>query len=160
MIVTLVAAAAVAAQGDVVEVGRTPSFRAVNLSGQAVSSEALKGRATLLILWGTWSAQSARALEIGQKMSDRFGARLRVVALGSWDTLENVRAFADSNKHLKNDFWCDPAGKNPAESIAVKVFGARRFPSVVVLDKSGRTVGGMIGYKPSDDIVPLIEKAI
>jgi hypothetical protein len=55
--------------------------------------------------------------------------------------------------------WLDPAEKNAGESIAVKVFNTRRFPSVYVLEAQQKVVGSFLGYKPGDDVAGLIGRA-
>jgi hypothetical protein len=57
------------------------------------------------------------------------------------------------------EVWLDPAEKNATESIAVKAFKTRRFPSVYVLDSQQKVVGSFLGYKPGDDVAGLIDRA-
>ncbi len=137
--------------------GTSVSFRAQTIDGKAVSSDVLKGKKSVIVLWGPWSAQSSRALELAENFRDKYGAKIRVVALTSWDTLPNTQSFITENPRLRMDFWWDPAGKNTAESIAVKVFRTHKFPTLYVLDKDLRVVGGFVGFKPGDDIGSLIE---
>lgn len=131
--------------------GTEVRFQAQTLDGQAVRSDSLRGRPTLLALWGTWSPQSARSLEVVRGMQEKFGKRgLRVVALASWDTKENVSAFKGENPQLKFEFWWDPAARDTSGSIAVKTFKTRRFPTFYVLDRNARVVQGFVGFKPKD----------
>ncbi len=126
-------------------------FQAQALDGKVVRSDSLKGRPTLLALWGTWSPQSARSLEVVRGMQEKFGKRgLQVVALACWDTEASVSAFKRENPKLKFEFWWDPAARDTSASIAVKTFKTRRFPTFYVLDRNVRVVQGFVGFKPKD----------
>lgn len=140
--------------------GTKLAFRAQTLAGAEVGADDLIGRPTVLILWGPWSAPSSRALEVGRALKERYGERVRYVALASWDTLQNVAAFRDANPTLDLEYWWDPAAKNTADSIAVKVFKTRRFPTVYVASRDARIVGGFVGFKASDDVAALVDKAL
>lgn len=141
-------------------IGKDVSFKARTLQGAEVSTQVLRGKPSLIVLWGPWSAQSSRALEIAQAVKEKYGTKLRVIAVTTWDTEANTVSFLRQNAHLKFEFWLDPAEKNTAESIAVKVFESRKFPSIFVLNGAMKLVGGFVGFKPGDDLDELIRTAI
>lgn len=155
----ILAFAALALIQEPLGVGQPVAFEARRLDGSTVSApEALRGTPTMLLLWGPWSPQSGRALEAGVKMRDRYGARLQVIALTCWDTRANTVAFLEENKSITLTAWWDPAEKSTADSIAMKVFRVKRFPSVFLLDRNARVAASFVPYKPSDDLAAAIDR--
>jgi hypothetical protein len=144
---------------DGLGIGEIVQFEAVTLAGKAVSSSVLEAKPSVVLLWGPWSAGSSRALVDISKLSNE-DHRARFIGLASWDQPDNVRTFLNTLAGVDIEMWIDPAGKNPTDSIAVKVFKTRRFPSVYVLDRKQRVVGSFLSYKASDDVRSLITKAI
>lgn len=143
--------------------GTPIEFRAETLDGKSTGSANLKGKPTLIALWGTWSAPSSRTLEIAQALHDDFGPRgLRVISLACWDSKENVLGFRRANPQLTFDFWFDPQGSDTESSVAVKVFKTRRFPTFYVLDKQGKVVQGFLGARAVNkaDISAAIQKSL
>lgn len=158
MIATLLAAVALA-PADGLAVGERAIFQAQTMAGTAVAASSLSAKPTVIILWGPWSSGSARTL-VDLTRTAKADTRARFVALASWDEPDNVKKFLATVSGIDLEVWTDPAMKNASESIAVRVFMTRRFPSVYVLDRGQRVVGSFLGYKPSDDIAGLITKAI
>ncbi|MDQ2986445.1 MAG: redoxin family protein [Armatimonadota bacterium] len=158
MIVALLAAVAFNPI-DGLAVGDRVAFTANTLSGASIASSKLTGRPTVLVLWGPWSHGSSRALVDLTNLS-RTDKRARFVGLASWDEPANVKGFLATVSGVDLEMWVDPAQKNVSDSIAVKVFKTRRFPSVYVLDSTQQVVGSFLGYKSTDDVAALITKAI
>jgi hypothetical protein len=156
--VTLLAAAALLLPVDGLAVGERAVFEARNQQGAVVRSASLN-RPTVLLLWGPWSNGSSRAL-VELSNLKRSDPRPHYIALASWDEPGNVTEFLATVQGVDLEIWIDPAQKNATESIAVKAFKTRRFPSVYVLDRQQRVVGSILGYKPTDDVKGLIAMAI
>ena len=157
--VALLAATILISPPDGLAVGERAVIEARTQAGAVVRSSSLAGKPAVVLLWGPWSNGSSRALvELSQlSATDK---RARFVALACWDEPDNVTKFLATVRGVTLEVWIDPAGKNPSESIAVKAFKTRRFPSVYVLDAQQRVVGSFLGYKPTDDVKSLITKAI
>src|SRR5688572_17442298 len=155
--ITLLCATVLTVPVDGLAIGERAVFDARTQQGAVVRSAVLN-RPTVLLLWGPWSTGSSRALvELSNlKKSD---SRARFIALATWDEAENVREFLATVQGVDMEIWLDPAQKNASESIAVKTFKTRRFPSLFALDSQQRVVGSFLGYKPSDDVKALIDKA-
>jgi hypothetical protein len=158
MIATLLAAVALAPT-DGLAVGERAVFEAKTMAGASVLSSTLTAKPTVLVLWGPWSSGAARALVDLSRVA-KTDTRARFVALATWDEPENVKKFLATVSGVDLEVWTDPAMKDASDSIAVRVFKTRRFPSVYVLDRSQRVSGSFLGYKASDDIVGSITKAI
>ena len=155
--ITLVAATLLLTPVDGLAVGERAVFEARTQQGALVRSSSLN-RPTVLLLWGPWSNGSSRAL-VELSNLKKSETRPRYVALASWDEAGNVRDFLATVQGVDMEIWLDPAEKNATESIAVKTFKTRRFPSVYVLDSQQRVVGSFLGYKGSEDVRSLVAKA-
>jgi hypothetical protein len=156
--VTLIAATMLIAPVDGLPVGERAVFEARSHQGAVVRSTSLAGKPAVIVLWGPWSNGSARALVELTNLS-KTHPKARFVALASWDEPKNVTSFLATVRGVDLEMWLDPAEKNAGESIAVKVFNTRRFPSVYVLDSQQKVVGSFLGYKPGDDVAGLIGRA-
>jgi hypothetical protein len=69
------------AGSEVLPAGADISFKAHTLNGTEISTATLRGKPTLIVLWGPWSQKSFRAVEAADRMRDKYGAKLRVVRL-------------------------------------------------------------------------------
>ena len=157
--VALIAATLLLPPLDGLAVGERVAYDARTQAGAVVRASSLGGKPAVVLLWGPWSNGSSRALVELSALS-ASDKRAKFVSLACWDEADNVTEFLATVRGVTIDVWLDPAGKNPSESIAVKVFKTRRFPSVYVLDAQQRVVGSFLGYKPTDDVKSLITKAI
>lgn len=128
--------------------GTAVEFSAQTLAGAEVKSSSLKGAPSVVILWGSWSQPSVRALEIGPVITKEF-PRVKVVALASGDDRDSA-AKAATAANLELTFWWDPAGRDRANLIATTVFKTRRFPTIYVMDSQVKVVAGFLGYKSTD----------
>ncbi|MEO7454300.1 MAG: redoxin family protein [Fimbriimonadales bacterium] len=156
--VTLLAATMILSPVDGLAVGAQAVFEARSQPGAVVRSSSLTGKPSVILLWGPWSNGSARALVALSNLS-KTQRKARFIALASWDEPKNVTSFLATVRGVDLEIWIDPAGKNATESIAVKAFKTRRFPSVYVLNSRQMVVGSFLGYKPGDDIAGLIDRA-
>lgn len=129
-------------------IGTPIEFSARTLEGAEVESSSLKGAPSVVILWGSWSQPSVRALEIGPVIAKQF-PRVKVIALASGDD-RDAAAKSAAATNLDLTFWWDPAGRNRENLIATTVFKTRRFPTIYVLDSQVKVVAGFLGYKSAD----------
>ncbi|MBA3726172.1 MAG: TlpA family protein disulfide reductase [Armatimonadetes bacterium] len=138
--------------------GTAISFEAQTLRGAPIGTEDLKGKPTLIVLWGTsWMTGSLSALDEAERLHKKYGDKLRVVALSNYDVKKDVLSFAESNPGYKMEFWVDTSErKGHAVTIAAKVFKAKEFPSAYVLDKDCKVGGGIVGFKSGDNIEAFI----
>ena len=86
-----------------------PTFSTVDLEGQPVSLEALRGQPVLLNLWATWCEPCRRELPQLAKLHRRYAERGLVVVGLSVDqnrTSKQVRAFV-TRRRLPQIFWHD-----------------------------------------------------
>jgi hypothetical protein len=157
-LIALLAATLAVVPADGLAVGERPVFEARTMSGQVVRSTSLTAKPTVVVLWLPSSPKSSRALVDLSRLAKReSGARF--IALACWDGADSAKSFMATLTGVDLETWLDPAEKNASESIAVKAFKTRRFPSVYVLDRGQRVVGSYLDYKPRDDVAALIAKA-
>lgn len=127
------------------------SFTAQTLEGQAIESRSLQGKPLLILLWGTWSEPSVKLLDALQRTHDKFKDKdLRIIAISTWDSLQNTQTFLSKNPQLTYVFWWDPSGSDTANSLAKKVFKVSRLPSVFILNRDHALAKSFIGARACD----------
>ncbi|MGI8923806.1 MAG: TlpA family protein disulfide reductase [Fimbriimonadales bacterium] len=151
---SLVISFAPGVQGNPLAPGTQIDFIAQTLHGASIGSKELKGKQSLIVLWGTsWLTESLPALDEAERVRKKYGEKLRVVALSSFDLKQQVISFENGHPHYKMEFWVDTSEREGLDaSIAAKVFKAKEFPTVYVLDKGCKVVGGIVGFKAGDNI--------
>lgn len=115
-----------------VRVGETvPAFDTRLLDGKALSAQALKGKAVLVVFWATWCPACQKELPELQKLYDRHRAR----------GFEILAVSVDADSFTVEEFWKDheytfPVAMNtPAHG---KVFGpVKGTPTLYLIDKRG-----------------------
>lgn len=139
------------------QVGAPVAYEFASLDDRPVSSEALRGRATVLIFvttYGDASMLQARFLKkVFKEYSPRFNAA--AVFLERVDNRPLARIFNDT---LELPY---PAAMGDEASIAGKgpFTGMDTVPGVVVLDPSGREVWRKIGVAMPDELTSAIREA-
>ncbi len=142
------------------------SLRAVD--GPEVSSDSLKGEVVVLAFGASWLPLSKTQLQGVRRLADEYSGRGVVVFWVSTESEDEksknyasdvqLRAFA--RKHgLKVTVLRDPEG------VISRKFGVDQLPSIVILDKGGRTVGSPIGgLDPSGNLAgqlaPILDKVL
>jgi peroxiredoxin/YHS domain-containing protein len=122
-----------------------PSFSIVDLEGQAISNQSLRGRVVLLDFWATWCTPCRKSMPELQVMHEKYADRGFSVVGISIDEggMDKVRKFVSSKK-LTYPIALD-SEKDPAwESFRVKV-----VPAAFLIDREGRIVAQWTGA-PAD----------
>ena len=112
-----------------------PGFAFTASDGSTRSSTGLRGRVVVLDFWATWCPACRREMPEMEKLYKRYAGDPRVSiwavdAVSDNETPERARGFMAKNGYTL------PIGFMPEQST--DAFGADGFPSVVVIDKSGR----------------------
>jgi thiol-disulfide isomerase/thioredoxin len=80
---------------------QAPSFAAIDSSGQAVSSDALRGRFVLLDFWATWCAPCIKALAIVRRLAQYFSpSQFTVISLNEDTASEEVWKKFVAQEHM------------------------------------------------------------
>ena len=122
------------------------SLRSVN--GNTVTSNSLRGEVVVLAFGASWLPLSKTQLEGVRKLADEYSNRGVVVFWVSTESEDpksknhasdaQLKAFAQKYG-LKVTVLRDPDGQ------VSKKFGVDQLPSIIILDKTGNTVGEPIG---------------
>ncbi len=114
--------------GGPVENGAAVTFEVVDLQGEMIRSEALRGKTVVVYVWATWCT----ACKMTTPTVDRFAAsHPDVVVLGvAADEPEAVRAAVAADPRA---FRVVPDGTALAQQL-----GVRAFPTTLVLGPDGR----------------------
>jgi peroxiredoxin len=119
--------------------GPLPRFSLQTLSGEAVTSDTLAGKPTLLAFWAPWCSvceTESGNLSWAQKI---VGSRARVLSVASsWQTPQQVTAYAQRNG-VDYPVLLDEAGL--ADELKVT-----SFPTMYFVDEQGHIKGSAVGY--------------
>jgi len=110
-----------------------PAFRIFTASGQAVTDTSLAGRVTVLNVWATWCSPCLRELPSLDRLQQRLGAKVRVLAVSQdkeGAAVASVYLDRLGIRHL--DVLYD------REAVLTGAFRARVLPLTVILDKEGK----------------------
>lgn len=114
--------------------GGKPSLPAMQyFGGGAVDLNALKGKPTIVFVWGSWDAQSVDAVK-------RLANQVNVIGVNIDSAPDPAQATAYFQQITKGLPWknvCDPAGLDGAPAIGLGVMTA---PWVILIDKDGNVV--------------------
>jgi peroxiredoxin len=131
--------------------GTKVELTAQTLEGQKIESHSLQAKPLLIVLWGTWSEPSIKLLDAIQRTFEKFQDKdIRIIAISTWDSLQNTQTFLSKNSHLKYMFWWDPAGADTTNSLAQRVFKVSRIPSVFILNRQHAVTRSFIGARACD----------
>ncbi|MFA6045701.1 MAG: TlpA disulfide reductase family protein [Phycisphaerales bacterium] len=140
-----------AKRGQVNEGDMAPAFDLKDPSGKSVTLESLKGKVVVIDFWGTWCPWCVKAMPQVQKVHEKFQGK-DVVVLG---------------------FDVDAPGAKPVEFMkrnkltyttllnaddAAKDFKVSGFPTLFVLDQTGKVIMKEEGFSPN--LFESVSKAI
>lgn len=127
--------------------GSPPAIDAARwLNSDELPWDKLKGKVVVLDFWGTWCGPCVKKLPEVQKLADKFGDRgLVVIGIHSAEASETCEDFIKKN-NISYPIAID-SGKT-AETYAVSA-----WPTVFVIDKTGKVVVGYTNDVPSDETI-------
>jgi peroxiredoxin len=114
-------------------ISQEATFALTGLDGKTYSLESLHGRVVLLNFWATWCPPCRREMPDMQKLHDRFGEKLVVLAVSD-EELSVVSKFLDKQKYTF------PVALDTGRKVN-GAFGIQGIPKSFVFDKEGKLVG-------------------
>jgi len=114
------------------------------------------GEAVLIDFWATWCGPCRMAIPHLIELQKKYGGRNFTVVGVSLDQQGEgvVRPFTQQ-WNINYPVVVDQDG-----SVARDYGGIRSIPSTLVIDRTGRAVGSLIGYRPLEEYEALVKKAL
>ena len=119
-----------------------PDFSLMNLDGDTVSLEQLRGRHIMLNFWATWCAPCIKEMPSLQQLQEHFKDRqFQVVAISvDQDSDAAVAAFVEK-LNLSFQILLDPATRVSGQ------YGANALPSTFILNPRGQVIAAAKGER-------------
>jgi peroxiredoxin len=132
--------------------GIAPDYAALDLDGQSVDLESLRGRAVLLNIWATWCRPCVKEMPALQRLHERYSDQGLVVvavsvdnpALIMGDASDAVRRFADEYG-LTFTLLLDPASSIDSS------YPVAGLPMTYLIARDGRIHARIIGERQWDE---------
>lgn len=124
------------------EGAQAPDFELLDGSGNKVTLQSLKGKVVVLDFWGSWCKWCVVAMPKLEALRKEFESNKNVEVLGiSCQEPENadpVKFMKEKNVNYRTLLKGD--------EVAQK-FGVNGFPTLYVIDKNGKIVHSLVGFK-------------
>ena len=122
-----------------------PDFSLINLKGETVSLSDFRGKVVILDFWATWcppcKAEIPGFVELHSKYADQ-GLEIIGISLDQGD-LSVVPTFTESyNVQYPILYYKD--------EVIMNYGGIRSIPTTFIIDKDGKIVERLVGYKPKE----------
>ena len=116
----------------------TPFFDAAH---QRATLQDFEGKALLVNFWATWCTPCVREMPALNSLAKELGGEdFEVIAIASGQQVgKNPDAFLQEHQLDALDLYVDP------HASMMTLFGTKTLPTTLVIDRSGRILGGVIG---------------
>ena len=106
-----------------------PAFPATDMTGQAVSLQALRGKVVLVNFWASWCEPCRAEMPSLQALAEREKARLVVLTINLKESPEAIARFVQSTGLTL------PVVRDPLGDVA-RAWGIKIYPSTVLVDSA------------------------
>jgi thiol-disulfide isomerase/thioredoxin len=132
-----------------------PELTFLDAEGNEVRLADFQGEVVVLNLWATWCGPCRREMPSLDRLQAKFGGDgLEVIALSlDRGDVAKVRAFFDELEISRLAVYQDPQAR------AGRELGAPGLPTTIVIDRTGREIGRLLGPAEwdSEDALAVIE---
>ena len=118
--------------------GATPALAAADPGGKSYDLSSYKGQVVLLNFWATWCAPCRKEMPSMQRLKDKLGNRLVVLAVSMGDHEADIKAFLQKVP-VKFPILLDPDSK-----LAMQ-WNVQGLPTSFVIDPSGKIRYHLLG---------------
>jgi thiol-disulfide isomerase/thioredoxin len=141
------------ARVEVIGVGAAaPDFAMQDLGGQTLRLSDFRGKVVVLDFWATWCGPCKAAMPHAQEIASHYADQgVVVLASSTSDGRKEFEAWVRTNEEKYPDirFAHDSAERTP-ERASRKLYGVSGIPQMFVIDREGRIVGSVSGYRPGE----------
>ena len=131
---------------------KAPDFKLVNLKGEQVSLESLRGKVVVIDFWATWCGPCKASFPGMQKAVNKYEKSddVAFVFIDTWESgepdakKENAKKFIESKSYTFNVLF-------DLDDKVVASFGVSGIPTKFVVDKKGMIRFKSVGFGGNDD---------
>lgn len=127
-----------------------PDFALQTLDARTVDVTSLRGNVVLINFWATWCGPCRLEMPVFQQYHERYGDRLKILAVNADETPEEVRAFVDE-LGFTFDVLLDP-GQQVGDLYRVRV-----FPTTFLVDEEGTVRVQHLGIMDESQLTNYLE---
>ncbi|HUR10738.1 MAG TPA: TlpA disulfide reductase family protein, partial [Flavitalea sp.] len=137
-----------------------PKFRLVNLQGNDVDLNELKGKVVILDFWATWCGPCKASFPAMQKAQDKYknDPNVAFLFIDTWEGGDDktkrektVAEFIQKNKYSFNVLYDVPDKEDPNAFVVVNEYKVNGIPTKFVLDHEGRIRFKSVGFGGNED---------
>ena len=133
-----------------------PSFTLMDLDGQAVSLDELKGKVVVLDFWATWCAPCIKSFPAMQMAVDKYkdDPAVEFLFINTWELREDPTDFVQQFLEKRGfDFTVLMDKKDPVSkrNPVVESYGVNGIPAKFIIDVDGNIRHKLTGFKGGDN---------
>jgi len=124
-----------------------PNFTLIDMEGNEVSLNSLRGKVVFLDFWATWCPPCRNSLPHTQALSQHEKTKsgdLVVLAVNAREDVDKVKKFMQDNKYSFR-VLLDKDGK------VLDSFKVRGIPTFVLIDREGKVAWVQVGFMPGSE---------
>jgi thiol-disulfide isomerase/thioredoxin/muramidase (phage lysozyme) len=142
-----------------------PDFELVNLNGEKISLQSLRGKVVVLDFWATWCQPCIRSFP-GMKMAQDMYANddnVKFLFIDTWESIPNykeaVAKFVKENNYDFEVLFDDVIDPTTKMNIAA-IYGVTGIPAKFIIDVEGKIRYAKSGSRPEPDFVRIEMKEL
>lgn len=122
---------------------KLPSFTAVGLNGESISSASLNGKANIIYLWASWNYESVNIQNLIARQQKKNEGKIKVLGISIDGSVKDCQKITERDS-IKWSTVCD--GKMWNTPVLQKI-GLTYLPDNIVTDSNGKIVAHTLNYQ-------------